>query len=100
MFLLRETYLSLHDFERRFEKSDLAIGEIDRGTTVCGEQLALHEGPLVASVLAGWVVCFGGDGGPVCAAGLGDLDVGFEEVLMFGPEGDGRHVGGGGVFGD
>ena len=95
---MRETYLSLHDLNHRFEQSDLAIGEVNCGAVVCGEQLALHEGPLVASVLGGRVVCFGGDGGPVCAAGLGDLDVGFEEVLVFGTEGDGRHVGGGGVF--
>lgn len=55
---------------------------------------------MVASVLGGRVVCFGGDGGPVCAAGFGDFDVCFEKVLVFGAEGDGSHVGGGGVVGE
>lgn len=95
-----DCYLGLHDLNRRFEQSDLAIGEINRGAIVCGEQLALHEGPLVAGVLGVWVVGFGGDGGPVCAAGFGDFDVSFEEVLVFGAEGDGSHVGGGGVVGE
>ena len=97
---MRETYLSLHDLDRRFQQTYLAIGEIDLGAIVCGEQLALHEGPLVASVLGGRVVGFGGDGGPVCAAGFGDFDVGFEEVLVFGAEGDGSHFGGVGVVGE
>lgn len=92
MYPLRQwAYLSLHDFDRGLEESDLAVGEVDRVANCRGEELAPHDGELVASILRGWVVGIAGDADPVCAAGLGDFEVGFEEVLVFGSQGDGRH---------
>lgn len=92
--------LSLHDFDSRFEKRDLAVGEIDRVAICRGEELAPYDRELVASILRGRVAGVAGDAGPIWVAGLGDFEVGFEEVLIFASQGDGRHFAGAGVVGE
>lgn len=59
------TYSCLHDLDGRFKQSDLALGQIDRLAVGRGDELVLHDGVLVASILGRWEVGFGGNSRPV-----------------------------------